>query len=747
MHTPELIPPGLGTPGNAGAFNGEVSAGVAKQALEAFKTAVRLNPDYAPAYCGWGTMCLELGNYTEAIRCLEQARRLDPGCLPAWSNLILAAYVGGQRRLARRLYRKFTHLDASDPQVWYFRSLAASNCSRLDEAIGYYWKGWELAPDKAGHFGALRSALEKARVERLEKVPWWRCSWSGKLPHWGGAKVWVPKLAVGVSLVAGVGFYLHHYGLPEMSSVPRAGVSPVEVSERSVATQTVASYQMPAHDVAVPEALAEPASEPAPEVSPQMALGVVSSSLPEEDLVVVERAKAFSELPSDEAPTNKVRPEDVLPKLPQASQYSLLANACAQREALLLEMAPKGGEVPQEVFPESGALWAPRLMLPLFFHTGYLHALNKEQPWDLPYNLKLGPMTFNFSARAGIAYNDNIALSNQKKSDMILSSGLGIKGAYPVTDFNILRVNFDFGFKKYLRNSELDTRSLTIDPASDSQLDFEVQLDDLTLRFYDDIELIEDPFVEPSVSGVSQFRRLTNTLGVDAVWDKGDLNIFGNLHRGLTHMLGTPNFDHLNSWNTGLSTRVSAQVRPWVTLGLVTSMSWVDYWKSTRGNSVTRSLGPDMVMEVGDHMVVSASLLRSSMEIRGASSSDTDTYTGNMGIRHEINRIMNHSFRIAHTLKPALQASSNTLRNTSYIYAFGWSASDRLNVSSGVNYNTGMEEDQEAYKRMDLHLGFDYLLSPKTTANVNFGHAIRWSDSGAGDYRRNLIELGVTHRF
>jgi cytochrome c-type biogenesis protein CcmH/NrfG len=57
----------------------------------AFRTAIRLKPDLAEAWCGLGTTRLGLKLHEEAVDALEEAVRIKPDYADAWYSLAVAA--------------------------------------------------------------------------------------------------------------------------------------------------------------------------------------------------------------------------------------------------------------------------------------------------------------------------------------------------------------------------------------------------------------------------------------------------------------------------------------------------------------------------------------------------------------------------------------------------------------------------------------------------------------------------------
>jgi tetratricopeptide (TPR) repeat protein len=71
------------------------------EAIEAFKQAIRINPDYADAYFNLGVVYVKLGRYTEAIETFKQAIRINPDFAELITILVwfMVSLVGMQRKL------------------------------------------------------------------------------------------------------------------------------------------------------------------------------------------------------------------------------------------------------------------------------------------------------------------------------------------------------------------------------------------------------------------------------------------------------------------------------------------------------------------------------------------------------------------------------------------------------------------------------------------------------------------------
>ena len=57
------------------------------EAVEVYKQAIRINPDYAEAHGGLGAAYGNLGRYTESVKALKQAIKINPDYAEAHYNL------------------------------------------------------------------------------------------------------------------------------------------------------------------------------------------------------------------------------------------------------------------------------------------------------------------------------------------------------------------------------------------------------------------------------------------------------------------------------------------------------------------------------------------------------------------------------------------------------------------------------------------------------------------------------------
>src|SRR5277367_1940914 len=93
----------------------------------------------------------------------------------------------------------------------------------------------------------------------------------------------------------------------------------------------------------------------------------------------------------------------------------------------------------------------------------------ETEPHALPtdYNMKLGPVLFNFNSSLEADYIDNIGLtSTGTKSDVTLTPEIGIGASWPITEMNTLSLGTSLGYTAYMIHPQYDTANILVSPNS-----------------------------------------------------------------------------------------------------------------------------------------------------------------------------------------------------------------------------------------------------------------------------------------
>ncbi len=107
-------------------------------ALEAYKNAVRLGPNYAPALNEYGFLLFKQGKKDEAISLFLRATSADPGFPQAFFNLGFALRKESRFGEAADAYRRYTELKPDDPDGFYGLGESCRNLGDKGCALGAY---------------------------------------------------------------------------------------------------------------------------------------------------------------------------------------------------------------------------------------------------------------------------------------------------------------------------------------------------------------------------------------------------------------------------------------------------------------------------------------------------------------------------------------------------------------------------------------------------------------------------------
>jgi len=144
------------------------------KAIEAFKQAVRINPDDAKAHYNLGCAYYDLGLYREAIEAYKQAIRIDPDDAIANLNLGCAYYDLGLYREAIEALKQAVRINPDHANAYYGLGVAYGQLGFYREAIEALKQAVRINPDDAkAHYslggtylliGDRNSALKEHKI-------------------------------------------------------------------------------------------------------------------------------------------------------------------------------------------------------------------------------------------------------------------------------------------------------------------------------------------------------------------------------------------------------------------------------------------------------------------------------------------------------------------------------------------------------------------------------------------------------
>jgi Flp pilus assembly protein TadD len=131
------------------------------EAIEHFRLATRLDPDYARAHINLGRMLADTQNVEEAIREMEQAVQLEPKRADLQCELGMLLGKNQQNEAAVEHFQSALTLDPNFAQAYFNLAASLALLNRPTEAIAAYERSIEVARSTG------QQDLAKSAVERL----------------------------------------------------------------------------------------------------------------------------------------------------------------------------------------------------------------------------------------------------------------------------------------------------------------------------------------------------------------------------------------------------------------------------------------------------------------------------------------------------------------------------------------------------------------------------------------------------
>ena len=145
------------------------------EAIKCYDEAIRINPDYADAHYNKGLSLSALGQEEEAIKCYDEAIRINPDHANALNDKGLALINLGKYQEAIEYFDKALKINPDYTSALNNKGLAFNSLGKYEEAIEWYDKALKINPkdglfwDNKGYALSKSNRLEEA-VECSDKA-------------------------------------------------------------------------------------------------------------------------------------------------------------------------------------------------------------------------------------------------------------------------------------------------------------------------------------------------------------------------------------------------------------------------------------------------------------------------------------------------------------------------------------------------------------------------------------------------
>lgn len=133
------------------------------EALTAYEQAIQILPDYVEAWSGRGFVLKDLGRYQEAIAAFDKSLQLNEQAPDIWNAKGEVFSLLKQYDNAINAYNQALELKSDDYVVWYNKGLALQRLKQYEEAITSHNKAVEIKPNYVGAWYNLGNSLVNLR--------------------------------------------------------------------------------------------------------------------------------------------------------------------------------------------------------------------------------------------------------------------------------------------------------------------------------------------------------------------------------------------------------------------------------------------------------------------------------------------------------------------------------------------------------------------------------------------------------
>jgi hypothetical protein len=382
-----------------------------------------------------------------------------------------------------------------------------------------------------------------------------------------------------------------------------------------------------------------------------------------------------------------------------------------------------------------------------------LRALPPEArpPQDI---LRIGPVTFDVGVRYTIEASDNISYAEvDRESEFIQRPSLSIGLDYPVTPNSSLSFGVAFGYIDYIRNTSEDRFFI----APDSALAYDLRFGNTWITIYDRFDYTQDVATEGGLTGISDFPRFQNVVGLRAGWRGERWSVQGGYgHMNIFSM--DEEFEYINRADELFFARVGLHYPSSLEVGLEGSATLSNYALDTENDRQNYSVGPYVSRVFGPVRVsVRGGLSYSVFEASTPLDEDSDltSYYFGATVEHDLTAHISHGLTIFHGIGAGFTSGGDYIESTDLTYYITWAFLDHARMGVGVFGEIGEENAidsgsaivSEEYYRVGASLDVVYDLTERISLLGRYAFTKRDSDVPLRSYYENRITLGVSYRF
>jgi hypothetical protein len=388
-------------------------------------------------------------------------------------------------------------------------------------------------------------------------------------------------------------------------------------------------------------------------------------------------------------------------------------------------------------------------------------------------NFAIGPVRFSLAAGVGVEFNDNITLSeNNRQSDVIIRPIAELEAIWRISDLNTLRFSLGMSYAKYIDHSQYDTDGVLISPTSAIELTFRLAEVRITVR--DRFSYQEDPYDIPQLTGIAQYCRFENQIGIKAEYD---------FNERIRHAIG---YDHYNLWakedifsdqDRAIDTifvKPSYGITDGIRVGLNATYSFISFDSSDRPDGNALLLGPYIEWQISQNTnayleggyqsltydgtytptrlldAVTGNLSRDQISaLRGGitDSEDSNSWYIRLELDNKPSEVYRHRLSFSKTAEIGFYSDFYDLYHVEYNAEYTGIAKTSIGPSLFYEHYESSGALGEKADRVGAILGIRHYLTNSLTVGLDYRFLFKDSNIEGADYYQNLVFLSLYYKF
>ena len=370
-----------------------------------------------------------------------------------------------------------------------------------------------------------------------------------------------------------------------------------------------------------------------------------------------------------------------------------------------------------------------------------------RQMQNSDYTIKTGDFRLLATPSFTASYNDNVNVSeNDAQDDFILTPAVGITSSYQLTQRNLLFLDVNIGYSRYLHRPSDST--LVLNSTSGTGLSLELGIKDVTLNVHDWISYVQDASQDSRVSDNATFGTFQNTAGVGADWELNKARISaGYDHQNV--MATDSQDDQTTHASEMFYFRPSLQVHPQATIGLETTAAFTTYDQSTLTDNNAYTVGGFVELRPGENLSLTARGGYTTYQFDNNSNtniatSDQNSWYAGLGLNHRVSDGIAWSLDAGHQMQLGVESDL-----TEIWYArpsIRWTIIKDWDFTTAFFYEHGKQgvgnvqgNFKENYDWYGGELSLTHPLTESFSLSFNYRLTLRSSDQADSGYTQNVV--------